>query len=628
MSCFNVTFENLGLRVTVEEGVSLLTAAWMAGINLRSDCKGHGVCGKCKVIISEPETAPKEQLNEHRIFSRQEILQGWRLACEVKVRCNLKVIVPRTSRDMGAIIRKSYTDREAELKPFVTRYYLELPPFEGNHGTGMWERCASGLQEKYGLTGIKLAPTAMIRLSNLAGRRIPPLEAFVDRHRQVICIRRRRERSMLGLAVDIGTTSIAVYLGDLDHNCVLAADSVLNPQVVYGDDVLARISLVQERPEMLASLQKSVINAINSMVANMTEAVGGRPDDIMDVTVVGNTTMHHLFLGLNPEALGRYPFVPTIKTAQYVPAALLGLNVNPGAQIYMFPIFSAYVGADTIGVRIAEPTDEEKMKLIMDIGTNGELVLGSNKRSFCTSCATGPALEGAQIRFGMRAAPGAIEEVSIDPDTWNVKYSTILPPGGQKTDAPKATGICGSGIISAIAEMLRAGIIREDGSFCIDKEHPRLRREKRSNKYEFVIAFSGECDLDEDITICQDDIRAVQLAKGALLAGAKVMMAHAEIEQPDEIILAGAFGSYIDIDDAITIGMLPRCPRHKIRAVGNAAGDGARLALFNWDYREIAQKMESRTEFIALSTSPEFEEAFIESLYFPSPVKNNQHCLP
>ncbi|MTI85174.1 MAG: DUF4445 domain-containing protein [Firmicutes bacterium] len=618
MACFQVTFTNLGLRVSVEEGVSLLTAAWMAGINMRSDCKGHGVCGKCKVIISELVTTPHGQYN-HRFFSQMEILQGWRLACEVMVHSDLDVIVPKISRDMGALVRKTYTDRIAELKPFIKRFYFEIPPFESNHGTGMWERCSLELASKYGLTGIRIASTAMIRLSNLAGRTPPPLEAFVDRHRQVICIRRRRERPMLGLAVDIGTTSIAVYLGDLDHNCILAADSVLNPQIVYGDDVLSRISLIEEKPEMLNTLQNDVIQVVNSMISHMTNIIGSSPDDIMDITVVGNTTMHHLFLGLNPVALGKYPFVPTVKTAQYVPAALLGLNVNPGAQVYMFPVFSAYVGADTIGVRIAEPDEEEKKKLIIDIGTNGELIINNNNKSFCTSCATGPAFEGAQISFGMRAAPGAIEKVSITSDSWDVICETIPPPGLTKGDAPKAIGICGSGIISAIAEMLKAKIIRADGSFYKNKKHPRLRKESKSEKYEFILCYSGDCDLDEDLTICQNDIRAIQLGKAALLASAQIMLDHAGLKEPDEIILAGAFGSYLDIDDALTIGMLPQCPRNKIRAVGNAAGDGARLALFNWDFREQAQETEKHTEFIALSKLPGFQDAFIRAVNFPSP---------
>ncbi len=617
MSSFQVTFTNLGLRVSVEEGVSLLSAAWMAGINMRSDCNGHGVCGKCKVIVTEPSPLETGNQREHRFFSKREILQGWRLACETKVHSNLKVIVPRISRDIGALVRKSYTDREAELKPFVKRYQLQLPPFEGNHGTGMWERCAQELEIKHGLRRVTIAPSAIIRLSNLADRHIPPLEAFINRHKQVICIRRRRERAMLGLAVDIGTTSIAVYLGDLDHNCILAADSVLNPQVVYGDDVLARISLIQEKPEMLSTLQKSVIQAINSIITNMTNTIGSSPDDILDITVVGNTTMHHLFLGLNPVALGKYPFIPAVKTAQYIPATLLGLDVNPGAQVYMFPVFSAYVGADTIGVRITEPVEEEKVKLIIDIGTNGELVLSHKGRSFCTSCATGPAFEGAQIRFGMRAAPGAIEKVSIEPTTWEVMCQTIPPPGVQHEDAPKPIGICGSGIISAIAEMLKAGIIKHDGSFYKNKKHHRLRQENRSQKFEYVLCYATECGLDEDLTICQDDIRAIQLGKAAILASAQIMIENAGLEEPDEIILAGAFGSYINIDDAITIGMLPGDYRNKIKTVGNAAGDGARLALFNWDFREKAQETEKHTEFIALSTLPEFQERFINAINFP-----------
>jgi len=615
MSKCMVNFVNLGLRVPVEEGTSLLTAAWQAGVNLRSECSGKGFCGKCKVQLHQP-VGDFSDSSKHRFFSAGELQEGWRLACEVRVNSHLDVTVPRASRDTGAVIRKKYTHREIELNPFVRRLELSLPPFEANHGTGMWERCAQILRDDHQVEKPVLSPTAMIQLSNLTARKVPPLEAFVDWNQQVICIRKKRERPMLGLAVDIGTTSLAAYLGDLDNNRVIAADSVLNPQVVYGGDVLARISLVQEKPEMLSSLQQSVIQAVNGLIYNMTESTGTSPGDIMDVTVVGNTTMHHLFLGLNPEALGKYPFIPTIKTAQYVRSSLLGLNVNPGAQVYMFPVFSAYVGADTIGVRIAEQQDDrEIMKLIMDIGTNGELVLGSNKRSFCTSVATGPAFEGAQIRSGMRAAPGAIEGASIDPETWDVKLAVIPGPGQEEGEVRKPLGICGSGIFSVVAELLKAGIIKPNGAFDKSKSHPRLRREKGSKKYEFVLAFAGETGTGEDITVCQDDVRAVQLGKSALLAGARILMRYAGVDKPDEIILAGAFGSYIDVDDAVTIGLFPDCPREKIRAVGNAAGDGARMALFNWDFREKAQRLEEKTEFVALSSVPDFQDMLVEAMY-------------
>ncbi|MTI86220.1 MAG: DUF4445 domain-containing protein [Firmicutes bacterium] len=617
MSKYQVHFSNLGLKVPVEKGTSLLTAAWLAGVNLRSECNGKGICGKCRVLIHEFKDTGHKSSN-HKFFVEEELRQGWRLACEIEIDCDLKVTVPKASRDMGAVIRKSYTHREIELKPFVRRFYLDLPPFEAHHGTGMWEQCAAILRHKYKMEEPVISPTAMIRLSNLAGRNVPPLEAFVSQNQQVICIRRKKDRPMLGLAVDIGTTSLAAYLGDLDNNRILAADSVLNPQVVYGGDVLSRISLIQERPEMLAFLQQSVLQAVNGLIVNMTESVGANPDDIVDVTVVGNTTMHHLFLGLNPEALGKYPFIPTIKTAQYVRSSLLGLNVNPGAHIYMFPVFSAYVGADTIGVRIAEQFHEQEiMKLIMDIGTNGELVLGSNNRSFCTSVATGPAFEGAQIKFGMRAAPGAIEKLSIDPKTLDVEYTVIPSPGEKETNTRRPVGICGSGIFSAVAELLKAGIIMENGAFDKSKKHARIRQEKGSKKYEFVLAFSEQSGLDADITICQDDVRAVQLGKSALLAGAQILMQHAGIEEPDEIILAGAFGSYIDIDDAITIGLVPHCPRGKIYAVGNAAGDGARMALFNWDFREKAQRFEEETEFIALSGTDKFQDVLVKAMKFP-----------
>jgi uncharacterized 2Fe-2S/4Fe-4S cluster protein (DUF4445 family) len=434
-----------------------------------------------------------------------------------------------------------------------------------------------------------------------------------------------------GLAVDIGSTTVAGYLCDLTTGAVLATDAMMNPQVAYGEDVMSRIGYAIKGKDGLKQLNRAIINGLNQLAGRAAAKAGIRRSEITDMAVVGNTCMHHLFLNINPLYLGKAPFAPSVHHSLDIKARDLGLRIAPGAYVHVLPIEAGFVGADNVGVLIAEePYNQDEMLLIIDIGTNGELILGNRKRLLSSSCATGPAFEGAEIRHGMRASPGAIERVKIDPQTWEVEFRVI---GNERwnTETRKidARGICGSGIFDVAAHMFLAGIIDKGGRFPSVKKSPRLRQGEKEP--EFVIAWTKETAIGRDIVICQKDIRAIQLAKGAMYAGARIMMNKMGVEKIDKVILAGAFGSYIDKMSAAVIGLFPDCDPERVYAVGNAAGDGARIALLNVDKRKEADVMARQVEYVELTVEPDFNKIFTQSLIFPhgrDRFPHLEHLLP
>jgi uncharacterized 2Fe-2S/4Fe-4S cluster protein (DUF4445 family) len=403
-----------------------------------------------------------------------------------------------------------------------------------------------------------------------------------------------------GIAFDIGTTTVVGYLMNLKSGDVLSIGSIMNPQTAYGEDVMSRIAYTTKNSGGLEILNKIIIDALNKIIKNASAKAGIKPRDISRVTAVGNTAMHHIFLNLDPGPLGVSPFSPVITGPVDKKAGELGLATNEGATLHMLPNVAGFVGADNIGVLIAsEPYRETGVTLTIDVGTNGEIVLSRGEEMFAASCATGPALEGAHIRHGMRAKPGAIEHMKIDGRTMEVTCKVI--------GNIKPTGICGSGVVDAVAELLKAGILQKNGKFNLDIKTERLR--KGEEGYEFVIA--------GDIVITQKDISEVQLAKGALYAGAKILMKRAGADSVDRIFLAGAFGSHIDPESALAIGMLPEVPVENIKAIGNAAGEGARIALLSAKKRKEAEEIAGKIEYIELTIEPDFEKEFVNAMHIP-----------
>jgi len=634
-----VIFQPSGRRGQVEAGKTVLRASRELGVAIESVCGEKQTCGKCKVrveegffeggtLLSRREHLSPFTSDESKFIPEKDRTEGYRLACVAEFHGDALIFVPEESRGGKQIIRKAVRELPVDLNPAVKGYYLELSPPSLKEPRGDFERLSQELERRYDLRGLSIDFEALREIpANLRAGNWK-VTAFVWMDREVVHVQPGRVDHFFGLAADIGTTTVAAYLCDLASGQVAAADSMMNPQVAYGEDVMSRISYAMTNPsDGLKKMQASIIDGLNDLARSTAQAAGVKPEDILEVTVVGNTAMHHIFLGLDPQYLGVSPFTPSVHRSLDLKARDLGLRLHPAANVHVLPVEAGFVGADNVGFLIAEePYKKEEMVLLIDIGTNGELVLGNRERLISASCATGPALEGAHIKFGMRAAPGAIERVRIDPETLEVRYRVIGREMWSRECAPgeiQARGICGSGIIEAVAELLKCGVVERSGRFKGSLSHERLRKGEKG--YEFVIARAEETCIGQDITIGISDIRAVQLAKGALYAGAKIMKKVLGVEQLDRVILAGAFGSYLDPERAMTLGMFPDCDLQKVVAVGNAAGDGARLALLNREKRKEADRVARQVEYLELTIFPDFEREFAQAMYFPHRIDDFPH---
>ena len=471
--------------------------------------------------------------------------------------------------------------------------------------------------------------------------------------KEVIRVRPGKAEHAYGLAIDVGTTTVAAYFCDLTTMEVIDTVSMMNPQCKYGEDVMARITFHMTSTDGLKRMSDDIIEGLNELIdkaiANtyppkkkkkkkkgeegpdefVEVPVEGKTylrlsrEDIEDITIGFNTAMHHILLGLNPEFVGMAPFPPVIHHSMDIKARDLCVNINPSAYMFVLPIEAGFVGADNVGVLIAEePYKHEENQLIIDIGTNGELVLGNRHKLISSSCATGPALEGAQLSFGMRAAPGAIERIEIDPETKEVNYKVIGRDAWRKYSKPKemkAKGICGSGILDVLAELYRSRVITKSGVFNKKglEDCPRFRINPDNRQPEFVLAWAEESSIDKDIVISQKDVRQIQLAKGALYAGCKLMVKRMNLEKVDKVKIAGAFGTHVDRTKALIMGLFPDCEIEMIQSVGNAAGDGCRAALLNVKKRVEANWCSRNVEYIELTVEPTFQQEFMGAMQLP-----------
>jgi len=633
---FKVIFQPAGRRGEIEEGTTILEAAQALGVDLEALCGNKKVCGKCKVRIEEgyfekdnlesgmshliPVEASKDELKH----IKPEDGPGIRLACSCEIHGDLKVYVPERSRAGKQVVRKAAKELSIALDPAVRKYTVVLkPPTLHDMTTGDYERVLKALEEDYGLTNLTFDYMVLKDLQDIlrAGEWMATLTIWMGK--EIIKAEPGSVEVCYGLAVDIGTTTCVGYLCDLSTGKVINTESMMNPQVPYGEDVMSRITYAMSNPEGLKTMQDAIISGLNEIIDKVVVEVkkdGEHPGfAIDDLTIVFNTAMHHIFLGLNPTYIGRSPFIPAVQRSLNLKARDLGLKINPAGYIHVLPIEAGFVGADNVGVLIAqEQYFQDDMVLIIDIGTNGELLLGNKDRVCSTSCATGPAFEGAQIKFGMRAAPGAIEKVKIDPITREAQYKVIGKADWHTHIEGKinAKGICGSAIIDVIAQMFTAGIIDKTGKFVMDLETNRVRKDA-AGKPEYVLAWAEETSINTDITVTQGDVRALQLAKGALYTGAKLMMQKMGVTKLDRVELAGAFGSHIDREASLTLGLFPDVPIGKVVVVGNAAGDGARMALLNKAKRIEADERSRWVEFVEIATEPAFEKEFMQAMHIP-----------
>ena len=626
-----VIFQPSGSRGYVPDGTPLLEAARELGVAVESPCGGRMMCSKCRVRIEEGfferfgVHSSMDHLNpvlekEKEFFYEKGITgDNFRQSCVAEVYGDVVVYVPEESRAVKQIVRKSARELHIEIKPAVHRYFVEMVPATLHEPLGDWERLQATLKAEHGLEGLAIDYLTLRKLQDVIREGAWKVTVSVWQGREVIQVEPGFAEIGLGLAVDVGTTTVAAYLCDLDDGTILGTASMMNPQTPYGDDVMARITYAMTNDDGLQKLHTAILDGLNDIVRQVCEESGYSADKILEAVLVGNTCMDHIFLNIYPKYVGVAPFTPAVHHSVDVKARDFGLNILPSGNVHVLPNQAGFVGADNTAVIIAEePQKQDDMMLIIDIGTNGEIVMGNREKLISASVPTGPAFEGAEIAFGMRAAEGAIERLKIDPVTWDVSYRVIGKDKWSHEMAPeeiRARGICGSAIIEIGWEMYKAGVINASGRFSRETHHPRLR--KGTKGPEFVLAWAPETSIGRDITFSIDDVRALQLAKSAMYSAARLMMKRLGIEKVDKIVLAGAFGSYIDRVKSMAMGLIPDCELKNVYAVGNAAGDGARIALLNTDKRAEADEVATRVEYVELTVEPDFEKEFSAAMHFP-----------
>jgi len=545
---------------------------------------------------------------------------GRRLSCCASVQGDVAIDVPEESQVHRQVIRKPFEAHDIEIDPVVQCCYVEIPLPGIGQARGDAAHLAQAVQRGMGLDDLTCSLPAMRQVQAALQDGNRSVTAAVRDKRDIIAVWPGLKERMFGVAVDVGSTTIAAHLCDLRDGGVQASAGTMNPQIRFGEDLMSRVSYIMSNPGSENELTGDVRNAVDSLVGELVHKAGIGRDDIIELTVVGNPIMQHLVLGISPVELGRAPFTLAVDSSVNLPARELGIEISPGGGAYVLPCIAGHVGADTAGVLLAEtPWDRDDISLIVDVGTNAEIVLGNRHRLLAASSPTGPAFEGAQISSGQRAAPGAIERVRIDRQSLQPRFRVIgcelwsddpsftaaLPSGG-------VTGICGSGIIEAIAELFLSGVIDSNGRILDGAGRGSDRVVSEGSTCAYVLH-----DGDPPIRIRQHDVRAIQLAKASMYAGTKLLMDKLGIDAVDRIRLAGAFGAQIDVRYAMTLGMIPDCALESVSSAGNAAGTGARIALLDRSARERIEKRVREVEKIETGAEADFQDYFVAAMSIP-----------
>ncbi|MGA2192417.1 MAG: ASKHA domain-containing protein [Nitrospirota bacterium] len=612
-----VKFLPSGKSGEIKRGETILGVARGLGLEVDSLCGGQGVCGKCRVkIVSGGAGAPSAE--EKKMLSASELSSGVRLACMAVPDGDIVVKLPERREKSDRILTGSALAAPLEIAPALKAYHVRLPEPSEDHPAADAERLLAVLDKTYGLRGLRVSYHALKKISQALRSGGWEATALVRHGEEITDIRPGYAPKVYGAAFDIGTTTIASYLAELSEGVLLASEGRLNPQSKFGADIMSRITWAA-RPGGLSGMHSEVTVAINDALGNLTAAAGISAEEVSEVVFVGNTVMHHALLRLPMDALGVYPFTPALSRMAEFPAHELGIDAFESAGAVALPIIGGMIGSDLAAAVLADGMClRDEVTLLMDLGTNGELAIGNRKRLIAASCATGPAFEGAQIRHGMRAESGAIERVVIDPETLEASYKVIGYPGwsvpGRRTGAK---GICGSGIMDAVAQMYRSGIINGDGSFNAGNTSMGGGRVRGgAGGPEYVLAWPGETATGQEITVSLEDVRAVQLAKAALSAGAGILMKEFGVRKIDRVVLAGAFGSLMDKSSAVLLGIIPQCGFDDVIAAGNAAGAGAVMALMSEDKRNEMVSISEHAEKIELSMHPDFQDKFLSNMNF------------
>jgi uncharacterized 2Fe-2S/4Fe-4S cluster protein (DUF4445 family) len=626
-----VVFTPSGKRGRFALGTPLLQAARTLGVDVDSVCGGRALCGRCQVLVMEGDF-PKHGVGSHAdhlsplsavelSYAQQRPLPpGHRLSCSAQIRGDLVIDVPPGSQVHRQVVRKAADARPITLNPVVHLHYVEVREPDMHDPAGDLQRLLEALNREWSFGPLRCDLAVLQNLQAALRKGEWRVTVAVHAGTQLIGVWPGFHARVYGLAVDVGSTTIAAHLCDLESGEVVASGGAMNPQIRFGEDLMSRVSYAMMNPGGAQQMTAAVREELNALAEEVAREAKIEVADILELTLVGNPIMHHLLLGIDPIELGGAPFALATDSALGFHAAELGLRVHPGARVYTLPCIAGHVGADAAGMILAERPDlSEKLTLLVDVGTNAEIVLGNRERLLACSSPTGPAFEGAQISSGQRAAPGAIERVRIDPATLEPKFRMIgsslwsnQPGFEEAVAATGVTGICGSGIIEVIAEMYLAGIISQDGVIdgALAARSDRIVPVGRTFAY---VVHRGTPALQ----ITQNDVRAIQLAKAALRAGVQLLMEHMGVDHVDRIRLAGAFGSHIDVKYAMVLGMIPDCDLFMVSSAGNAAGTGARIALLDSDSRRTVEELVRRVEKIETAIEPKFQAHFVAAMGIP-----------
>jgi uncharacterized 2Fe-2S/4Fe-4S cluster protein (DUF4445 family) len=636
-----VVFMPSGRKGRFEIGTPVLDAARSLGVYVESVCGGRGLCGRCqvtpthgqfakhKITSKEDHLSPSGEV-EARYAKRRALPADRRLSCQAKVLGDLLIDVPTDSAVNKQVVRKRAETRRIDRDTATRLMFVEVQEPDIENPSGDLDRLFQAIEKEWMVKGVRLDTPLYPQLQSILRKGEWKVTAAVHDDGDgplITALWPGLQQRAFGMAVDIGSTTIAAHLVDMMSGRTVASAGTANPQVRFGEDLMSRVSYVMMNPDGLPALTEAVRGAVNGLADKVAAQAGATRDQIIEATFVGNPVMHHIFLGIDPTELGGAPFALAVSGPVALAARDIDVDIHPGGRVYVLPCIAGHVGADAAAATLAEaPHKAEKITLMVDVGTNAEIVLGSKDRLLAASSPTGPAFEGAEISCGQRAAPGAIERVRIDPETLESKIKVIgcdhwsdEPEFAVEVPAVGVTGICGSGIVETIAEMFLAGIITEDGVVNGDLAEKSDRVFANDRTFTYML-WKGEGE-GVDITVNQTDVRAIQLAKAALYAGVRLLMDKLGVTHVDRIRLAGAFGSYIEPKYAMVLGLIPDCDVDQVAAVGNAAGTGARMALLNRGHRREVEQLVRDVEKIETAMEPKFQEHFVNAMALPNKIE-------
>ena len=632
-----VVFMPSGRRGKFPLGTPLLQIAQSLGVDIDSVCGGRGICGRCQVecmegnfqkhqiVSSISHLNPLSEAEKKYSAKRKVLAENRRLSCHTLLEGDVVIDVPPESQVHKQVVRKEAELRDITLDSTIQLHYIDVEEADMHKPSGDMQRVCDALEREWGLVDLEYDLSLLQTLQPVLRSGEWKVTAAVYDGRRIVSLWPGFKEKAYGLAIDVGSTTVAAHLCDLHSGEVIQSGSLMNPQIRFGEDLMSRVSYVMMHPEGAGEMTHAIRDGLNKLIAEIVENADIALDEVMELVMVANPIMHHILLGIDPVELGGAPFALATDEAIRTRAKDMDIKINAGGMIYILPCIAGHVGADAAGMVLSEePQLQDEITLLVDVGTNAEIVLGNKDRLMACSSPTGPAFEGAQISCGQRAAPGAIERVRIDPVTKEPRFRVIGSELWSNEDGFQeaikkigVNGICGSGIIEVIAEMYLAGIISKDGVVDGDLAAVSSRIIPNERTWSYVLYDDGSGRPDRVISVSQNDVRQIQLGKAALYAGVRLLMDKLGVTQIERIRFAGAFGSHIDVKHAMVLGLIPDCPLEQVASAGNAAGTGARIALLNKESRYIIERVVRSIEKIETAVETKFQEYFVGAMAFP-----------